>query len=34
MNKALNEIAMNENFRENLTQALQQLATHMINQDE
>lgn len=34
MNKALNEIAMDENFRENLTQALQQLATHMINQDE
>lgn len=34
MNKALNEIAMDKNFRENLTQALQQLATHMINQDE
>lgn len=34
MNKALNEIAMDENFRDNLTQALQQLATHMINQDE
>lgn len=34
MHKALNEIAMDENFKENLTQALQQLATHMINQDE
>lgn len=34
MNKALNEIAMDANFRENLSQALQQLATHMINQDE
>ncbi|TRX00472.1 group II truncated hemoglobin [Candidatus Methylobacter oryzae] len=34
MNKALNEIPMNASFRENLTQALQQLATHMINQDE
>ena len=34
MNKALNEIAMDVNFRENLSQALQQLATHMINQDE
>lgn len=34
MNKALNEITMDANFRENLTQALQQLATHMINQDE
>lgn len=34
MNKALNEITMDANFRENLRQALQQLATHMINQDE
>ncbi len=34
MNKALNEITMDANFRENLSQALQQLATHMINQDE
>jgi hemoglobin len=34
MKKALNEITMDANFRENLTQALQQLATHMINQDE
>ncbi|MFI3155091.1 MAG: group II truncated hemoglobin [Methylococcaceae bacterium] len=33
MNKALNEITMNPQFRENLSQALQQLATHMINQD-
>ncbi|WP_340123086.1 group II truncated hemoglobin [Methylobacter svalbardensis] len=33
MNKALNEITMDANFRENLSQALQQLATHMINQD-
>ncbi|MGZ8157892.1 MAG: group II truncated hemoglobin [Methylobacter sp.] len=34
MNKALDEITMDEAFRENLRQALQQLATHMINQDE
>ena len=33
MNKALNETAMDANFRENLGQALQQLASHMINQD-
>ncbi len=33
MNKALNETAMDAKFRENLSQALQQLATHMINQD-
>jgi len=32
MNKALSEVAMDVNFRENLRQALQQLATHMINQ--
>ncbi len=34
MNKALDEAPMDVNFRENLRQALQQLATHMINQDE
>ncbi|MDO9425027.1 MAG: group II truncated hemoglobin [Methylobacter sp.] len=34
MNKALNEITMDANFRENLSQTLQQLATHMINQGE
>lgn len=34
MNKALDELTMVAIFRENLTQALQQLATHMINQDE
>lgn len=34
MNKALNEIATDANFRENLSQALLQLATHMINQNE
>lgn len=34
MNKALAEVSMDVNFRENLGQALQQLATHMINQDE
>lgn len=34
MNEALNEITMDATFRENLRQALQQLATHMINQDE
>ncbi len=33
MNKALNEITMDANFRENLSQTLQQLASHMINQD-
>lgn len=33
MNKALHEVSMDVNFRENLSQALQQLATHMINQD-
>jgi hemoglobin len=34
MNKALNEMPMDAVFRENLSQALQQLATHMINQHE
>ncbi len=34
MNKALDELTMHPIFRDNLTQALQQLATHMINQDE
>ena len=34
MNKALNEIAMDENFREGLSQTLQQLATHMINRND
>jgi hemoglobin len=35
MNKALNEMpTMDAVFRENLSQALQQLATHMINQHE
>jgi hemoglobin len=34
MNKALNEMPMDADFRENLSQALQQLATHMINQHE
>lgn len=34
MNKALHEVSMDVTFRENLRQALQQLATHMINQDE
>jgi len=34
MTKALDEVSMAANFRENLSQALQQLATHMINQDE
>lgn len=33
MNKALNEIITDLGFREYLCQALQQLATHMINQD-
>lgn len=33
MNKALHEVSMDLNFRENLSQSLQQLATHMINQD-
>ena len=31
MNKALNEMPMETQFREALSQALQQLATHMIN---
>ncbi|MGZ4968431.1 MAG: group II truncated hemoglobin [Methylobacter sp.] len=34
MNKALDEISMDADFRENLSQVLQQLATHMINRDE
>lgn len=34
MTKALDEVSMAANFRENLSQALQQLVTHMINQDE
>ncbi len=34
MNKALDEVNMDVNFRGNLSQALAQLATHMINQDE
>lgn len=34
MNKALDEMPMDADFRENVRQALQQLATHMINQDE
>ena len=34
MHKALDEVSMDAQFRANLTQALQQLATHMINQDE
>jgi hemoglobin len=34
MHKALDELSMDATFRGNLTQALQQLATHMINQDE
>ncbi len=33
MNKALNEVITDLGFREYLSQALQQLATHMINQD-
>ena len=33
MNKALDEMPMDANFRENLRQSLQQLATHMINQE-
>ena len=33
MNKALNEMTMDAAFRENLSQALQQLAAHMINQE-
>jgi hemoglobin len=32
MNKALNEMPMDADFRDNLSQVLQQLATHMINQ--
>lgn len=34
MNKALKDMPMDVTFRDNLSQALQQLATHMINQDE
>jgi len=34
MHKALDEVSMDANFRENLSQALQQLATHMINRDD
>jgi hemoglobin len=34
MNKALDEMSLDEGFRENLSQVLQQLATHMINRDE
>ncbi|MDO8843538.1 group II truncated hemoglobin [Methylicorpusculum sp.] len=34
MNKALNELPLDPEFRENLSQALQELATHMINKDE
>ena len=34
MNKALNEMPLDETFRENLSQALEHLATHMINQDQ
>ncbi|WP_027159317.1 group II truncated hemoglobin [Methylobacter luteus] len=34
MNKALNEMPMDADFRDNLSQVLQQLATHMINQDD
>ncbi|MDP3876740.1 MAG: group II truncated hemoglobin [Methylobacter sp.] len=34
MNKALDEVSMDAQFRVNLTEALQHLATHMINQDE
>ena len=33
MSKALNEMTLEAGFRENLSQALQQLATHMINAD-
>ena len=33
MNKALTEMEMDENLRANLQTALQNLATHMINQD-
>lgn len=34
MNKALDEMQMNDEFRNNLRQALHQLATNMINQGE
>lgn len=34
MNKALNELPLDPEFRQNLSQALQELATHMINKDE
>ena len=33
MNKALDEISMDERLRTNIRNALQQLATHMINQE-
>lgn len=33
MNKALDEIMMDSRLRENIRSALQQLATHMINQE-
>jgi hemoglobin len=33
MDKALNELNIDATFRENLSQALQNLATHMINQE-
>ncbi|TPQ29000.1 group II truncated hemoglobin [Methylomonas koyamae] len=33
MNKALDEITMDSRLRENIRTALQQLATHMINQE-
>ncbi len=34
MNKALSEMPLNDDFRKNLSQALRQLATHMMNQGE
>jgi hemoglobin len=34
MNEALNEMTMDASFRENLSRAFQQLATHIINQDD
>jgi hemoglobin len=34
MNKALNELPLDPEFRQNLSQALQDLATHMINKDD
>jgi len=33
MNKALEEISMDSRLRENIRNALQHLATHMINQE-